>query len=58
MSGDKIRNISLDVVDTSGFAAPVGLGADNFHLHGLAYVLFRKKAARVDAAQSRSAICV
>src|ERR1700675_4215994 len=58
MFGNKIRNVSLDVVNASGFAAFVGFGADDFHLRGLAYVRFGKKVARVNAAGGWPPICV
>ena len=58
MSGDKIGDLSLDVVNASGVIAFADFGADDFHLRCLAYVRLRKEAARIDSAESRAAICV
>jgi hypothetical protein len=58
MFGNEVRRVSLDVVSASGVGTFAGFGADDFYFYGLAYVYFRKQAARIDAAESWPAICI
>lgn len=58
MFGNEIYIISHDAVLATRVASLGPFGAHDVHLHRLAYVRFRKQAARIGAAEDRPSMLV